>query len=73
MQFGTRQLIERVTLALGVASVGIVMFGAIARSQGAPIVLNHIFEGDQAVAVSAAPAQLSDHQKLKSYFLDRTR
>lgn len=72
MRFDTRQLMERLALALGVAMAGLVLLGAVARSHGAPIFVVHFEVGDQ-VAALGAPAHLGDHQRLKNYFLDRTR
>lgn len=37
MQFHTRELIARLTLALGVAATGIALFAAVALPHGAPI------------------------------------
>jgi hypothetical protein len=37
MRFATRQLIERLTLSLSVAAVGIALLATIARSHGEPI------------------------------------
>ena len=48
MRFDTKQLLERLTLALGVAAVGITLI-AIARSNGAPILVRH----DPAVIAAA--------------------
>lgn len=63
MRFDTRQLIERLALALGMAVAGLVLFGAVARSQAAPILAEHVEAGDR-VAALGAPAQLGDHPKL---------
>jgi hypothetical protein len=63
MRFDTRQLIERLALALGMAVAGLVLFGAVARSHGAPILAEHVEAGDR-VAALGAPAQLGDHPKL---------
>ena len=48
MRFDTKQLIERLTLALGVAAVGITLLATIARSNGDPILVRH----DPAVIVA---------------------
>jgi len=37
MRFDTKQLLERLTLALGVAAVGIALLATVARSTGDPI------------------------------------
>jgi hypothetical protein len=71
MRFDTRQLIERLALALGMAVAGLVLFGAVARSHGAPILAEHVEAGDR-VAALGAPAQLGDHPKLAGV-LGRTR
>jgi hypothetical protein len=41
MRFDTKQLIERLTLALGVAAVGIALLATVARSSGDPILARH--------------------------------
>jgi hypothetical protein len=41
MRFDTKQLLERLTLALGVAAVGITLLATIARSNGDPILVRH--------------------------------
>jgi hypothetical protein len=41
MRFETKQLIERLTLALGVAAVGIALLATVARSSGDPILARH--------------------------------
>jgi hypothetical protein len=71
MRFDIRQLIERLALALGMAVAGLVLLGAVARSQAAPILAEHLEAGDR-VAAFAAPAQRGDHQKLAGV-LGRTR
>jgi hypothetical protein len=48
MRFDTKQLLERLTLALGVAAVGITLLATIARSNGDPILVRH----DPAVIVA---------------------
>ena len=49
MRFDTKQLLERLTLALGVAAVGITVLATIARSNGDPILVRH----DPAVIAAA--------------------
>ena len=49
MRFDTKQLLERLTLALGVAAVGIGLLATVARSTGDPILVRH----DPAVIVAA--------------------
>jgi hypothetical protein len=49
MRFETKQLLERLTLALGVAAVGIALLATVARSNGDPILVRH----DQAVIAVA--------------------
>jgi hypothetical protein len=49
MRFDTKQLLERLMLALGVAAVGITLLATIARSNGDPIVVHH----DPAVIAAA--------------------
>ena len=49
MRFETKQLIERLTLALGVAAVGIALLATVARSSGDPILARH----DPAVIAAA--------------------
>ena len=49
MRFDTKQLLERLTLALGVAAVGITLLATIALSNGAPILVRH----DPAVIAAA--------------------
>ena len=49
MRFDTKQLLERLTLALGVAAVGIALLATVARSNGAPILVRH----DPAVIAAA--------------------
>jgi hypothetical protein len=41
MRFDTKQLLERLTLALGVAAVGITLLATIARSNGDPVLARH--------------------------------
>jgi hypothetical protein len=41
MRFDTKQLLERLTLALGVAAVGIALLATVARSNGDPILASH--------------------------------
>jgi hypothetical protein len=41
MRFDTKQLLERLTLALGVAAVGITLLATIARSNGDPVLVRH--------------------------------
>jgi hypothetical protein len=49
MRFDTKQLLERLTLALGVAAVGIALLATVARSSGDPILVRH----DPAVIAAA--------------------
>jgi hypothetical protein len=49
MRFDTKQLLERLTLALGVAAVGIGLLATVARSNGDPILVRP----DRAVIVAA--------------------
>jgi hypothetical protein len=49
MRFDTKQLLERLTLALGVAAVGIALLATVARSND-PILVGH----DPAVIAAAA-------------------
>jgi hypothetical protein len=49
MRFETKQLLERLTLALGVAAVGIALLATVARSNGDPVLVRH----DQAVIAAA--------------------
>jgi hypothetical protein len=71
MRFDTRQLIERLALALGMAVAGLVLLGAVARSQAAPILAEHLESGDRVAAFAPLP-QRGDHQKLAGV-LGRTR
>ena len=49
MRFDTKQLLERLTLALGVAAVGIALLATVARSNGGPNLVRH----DPAVIAAA--------------------
>ena len=49
MRFDTKQLLERLMLAFGVAAVGITLLATIARSNGDPILVRH----DPAVIAAA--------------------
>jgi hypothetical protein len=49
MRFDTKQLLERLTLALGVAAVGIALLATVARSNGDSILARH----DPAVIAAA--------------------
>jgi hypothetical protein len=49
MRFDTKQLLERLTLALGVAAVGIALLATVARSNGGP----NLVRPDPAVIAAA--------------------